>query len=152
MIMKMKVNILVVIKVILLLFVAYNIVWYFFSYKKYSKYEQNFKEIADSGVKIHVDDEEYQYSVKKPGYLMWDGNLAITDNNLENSVIIWLDSFGADITSGVMIMDENNEVMQIEMKDKTTALDKRNQKIVDSYNDEISKLYDKARDIWKLEM
>ena len=82
MIMKMKVNILVVIKVILLLFVAYNIVWYFFSYKKYSKYEQNFKEIADSGVKIYVDDEEYQYSVKKPGYLMWDGNLAITDNNL----------------------------------------------------------------------
>lgn len=152
MIMKMKVNILVVIKVILLLFVAYNIVWYFFSYKKYSKYEQNFKEIADSGVKIYVDDEEYQYSVKKPGYLMWDGNLAITDNNLENSVIIWLDSFGSDITSGVMIMDENNEVMQIEMKDKTTALDKRDQKIVDSYNDEISKLYDKARDIWRLEM
>lgn len=152
MIMKMKVNILVVIKVILLLFVAYNIVWYFFSYKKNSKYEQNFKEIADSGVKIYVDDEEYQYSVKKPGYLMWDGNLAITDNNLENSVIIWLDSFGSDITSGVMIMDENNEVMQIEMKDKTTALDKRDQKIVDSYNDEISKLYDKARDIWRLEM
>ena len=150
MIMKKKIS--VVIKVILLLFVAYNIVWYLFSYSKYSKYEKDFKEIADSGVKIYVDEEEYQYSVKKPGYLMWDGNLAITDNNLENSVIIWLDSFGSDITSGVMIMDENNEVMQIEMKDKTTALDKRNQKIVDSYNDEISKLYDKARNIWKLEI
>lgn len=150
MIMKKKIS--VVIKVILLLFVAYNIVWYLFSYSKYSKYEKDFKEIADSGVKIYVDEEEYQYSVKKPGYLSWVGNLAITDNNLENSVIIWLDSIGSDITSGVMIVDENNEVMQIEMKDKTTALDKRNQKIVDSYNDEISKLYDKARDIWKLEI
>ena len=49
-------------------------------------------------------------------------------------------------------MDENKKVMQIEMKDKTTALDKRDQKIVDSYNDEISKLYDKARDIWTLEI
>lgn len=148
----MKKKISVVIKVILLLFVAYNIVWYLFSYSKYSKYEKDFKEIADSGVKIYVDEEEYQYSVKKPGYLSWVGNLAITDNNLENSVIIWLDSFGSDITSGIMIVDKNNEVMQIEMKDKTTALDKRNQKIVDSYNDEISKLYDKARNIWKLEI
>lgn len=148
----MKKSGLVVIKLILLLFVAYNIVWYLFSYSKYRKYEKDFKEFADSGKKIYVDDEEYQYSVKKPDYLSWVGNLAITDKNMENSVIIWLDSVGSGMTLGVILMDENNAEMQIEMKDTKTALDKRNQKIVDSYNDEISKLYDKARDVWKLEI
>ena len=148
----MKKSGLVVIKLILLLFVAYNIVWYLFSYCKYNKYEEDFKEFADSGKKIYVDDEEYQYSVKKPDYLSWVGNLAITDKNMENSVIIWLDSIGSGMTSGVMILDENSEEIQIEMKDTRTALDKRNQKFVDSYNDEITKLYDKARDVWKLEI
>lgn len=148
----MKKSISAVIITILILFMAYNIVWYLFSYSKYGEYEKDFKEIADSGVKIYVDDEEYQYSVKKPSYLSWVGNLAITDNKLQNSLIIWLDPSGADTTSGVILEDKNNEVIQIEMKDKKTAVDKRNQKIVDSYSNEILKLYNKAKKIWKLEI
>lgn len=138
--------------IVSLAFLGYNAIWYFGTYRVYSQYEKEFEEVADSGVKIFVDDAEYQYSVKKPGYLLWDGNLAISEKNVEHALIIWVGFCGNNTSEGVIFTNENGEMLQIELKNKSLAVEPYNQEYVDNNSEIISKLYEKANNQWNLEI
>ena len=72
------------------------------------------------------------------------------EKDIDHSLIIWLGFGGKNPTTGVMLADQNGEMLQIEMKNETTALDERDQQLVDANQKIISTLYAKAREEWKL--
>ena len=126
---------------------AYSLVWYIVSYKPYAKYEDGFQEFDKSGKKLYVDGEGYTYSVKKPDYLSWTGNLAIVDMEDKASLIIWPIDNGKNMEVGVIIED-NGVSNQIELKDKKTAVYDDQQELVNQYNEQIEILYNKANEVW----
>ncbi|MCR5608392.1 MAG: hypothetical protein K6G26_04955 [Lachnospiraceae bacterium] len=126
---------------------AYSLVWYIVSYKPYAKYEEGFKEFDKSGKKLYVDNEGYTYSVKKPDYFTWTGNLAIVDMEDKASLIIWPIDNGKNMEVGVIIED-NGVSNQIELKDKKTAVYDDQQELVNQYNEQIEILYNKANEVW----
>lgn len=76
-----------------ILFGCYNLIWYFGAYKPYDELQDNFPEIEESGVKIYADKDDFQYSVSVPDYLLWNGNLAITEQDIQYALIIWMKPF-----------------------------------------------------------
>lgn len=70
-------------------FLIYNIIWYFGTYKVFQEYQKSFPEVADSGVKIYVDEENYQYGVRIPSYLCWNGSMAVSEQNANHALVIW---------------------------------------------------------------
>ena len=148
----MKSKLKYILLIVLVLFIAYNFIWYFGIYKVYSGYEKDFPVIEDSGVKIYVDNDEYQYSVNKPSYLLWDGNLAVAEKDIKHGLIIWLDFGGKRGCEGVILTNNSGEMKQIELIKRDKAKNEVDQDIVDENRDTIDLLYEKAEDIWNLEM
>jgi hypothetical protein len=112
----------------------------------------NFPEIEQSGVKIYVDEEKYQYSVSLPKYLTWNGNLAISEENVKYALIIWFTPFGKKSETGIILNDVGGAIGQIELKDSVTAMKNEDQTIVDSNKELIQQLYGKANIVWDLEL
>ena len=108
-----------------ILFGCYNLIWYFGAYKPYDELQNNFPEIEESGVKIYADKDDFQYSVSVPDYLLWNGNLAITEQ-------------------------DNNLNVQIMLKNSSTAESEEDQPIVDENDTVISMLFNKANQVWML--
>jgi hypothetical protein len=132
---------------VVFIIVAYSLVWYIVSYKPYAKYEEGFQEFDKTGKKLYVDNEGYTYSVKKPDYFNWTGNLAIVDMEDKASLIIWPIDNGKNMEVGVIIED-NGVSNQIELKDKKTAVYDDQQELVNQYNEQIEILYNKANEVW----
>ncbi len=146
-----KRKIILIVLLVLLVFIAYNVIWYFGCYRIYQNYQSEMPEVADSGVKIYVDDDGYNYSVKLPAYLSWTGNLAVTEENIDYALIIWPGALGGEAEIGFIVTYESVQY-QIEMKNRTTAVDSGYQEIVDENLEVISLLYDKTADFWKMDL
>lgn len=148
----MKKKIKITIISVVLVFIIYNLIWYFGSFKVYHDLQKSFPEIQQSGVKVYVDDDKFQYSVAVPGYLSWDGNLAVSEEHMKYSLLIWLKPFGTNAREGVMLNDEAGISTQIDLKNSTTASRQADQKMVHSNEKRIAQLYNKANKVWNLEL
>lgn len=137
---------------LMVLFGIYNVIWYTCSYQIIEKYEKEFEEVADSGEKLYIDAEGCQYSVKTPGYLLWDGNLAIVDEENKQAMIIWIEHGGKKVTTGIVVQSEPGIWIQMEMLDQKTAAESDRQEIADRYQQDIARLYAKAYETWGLEI
>ncbi len=133
-------------------FLIYNIIWYFGTYKVFQEYQKSFPEVADSGVKIYVDEENYQYSVKIPSYLCWNGSMAVSEQNANHALIIWRGFGGKKELEGIILTTETGEMVQIELENSSKAVDSENQNMVDENLDLIHMLYEKANNVWGLEL
>lgn len=135
---------------LLSLAVLYVSFWYFLCAKRYADYQEGFPPAADPKIKLYIDEEGYQYSAKQPSIIEFYSNLAIGSKDDKYIMIIWPDIFDDDkFKYGVMITN-NNESVQIMLKDSTHAEEEANQYIVDENQVEIQKLVDKANNVWDL--
>ena len=72
--------------VLLGLFAVYNAVWFAYREIRYSPFTENVPKTY--GVYLTSKDD-ISYSVSKPSYLSFTGNLALTDENTAEGLIIW---------------------------------------------------------------
>ena len=133
-----------------ILFGCYNLIWYFGAYKPYDELQNNFPEIEESGVKIYADKDDFQYSVSVPDYLLWNGNLAITEQDIQYALIIWMKPFRSGFSQGVLFNGYNNLNVQIMLKNSSTVESEEDQPIVDENDTVISMLFNKANQVWML--
>lgn len=136
--------------VLLVLFGCYNLLWYFGSYRPYNELQNGFPEIAESGVRIYADEDDFQYSVSVPEYLLWNGNLAVTERNIQYALIVWMKPFGSGYSQGVLFNEYNDLRVQVMLKNRSTAEAAEDQPVVDENSAVISMLFDKANNVWKL--
>lgn len=136
--------------VLLVLFGCYNLLWYFGSYRPYNELQNGFPEIAESGVRIYADEDDFQYSVSVPEYLLWNGNLAVTEQNIQYALIVWMKPFRSGYNQGVLFNEYNNLSVQMMLKNRSTAEAAEDQPVVDENSAVISMLFDKANNVWKL--
>ena len=130
-----------------ILFGCYNLIWYFGAYKPYDELQDNFPEIEESGVKIYADKDDFQYSVSVTDYLLWNGNLAITEQDIQYALIIWMKPFRSGFSQGVLFNGYNNLNVQIMLKNSSTADSEEDQRIVDENDTVISMLFNKAKQV-----
>lgn len=142
----------IIIIVLLSAFLVYNLVWYFGEYKVYIDLQKEFPEIEDSGVKIYVDEDNFQYSVSTPDYLLWNGNLAIAEENVQYALIIWLQPFKHESKQGILFNGYKGLNTQIMIKSQDKAEDLTDQSIILENQDLISKLFEKANYVWGLRL
>lgn len=100
---------------------------------------------------IYEDGEDFWYSVFVPGYLRWNGNLAITEPEFQYALIIWMKPFGSGYSSGIIFNGYNNLNIQIMLKNSFAAMEEEDQPVVDENDTVISMLFQKANEVWKLE-
>lgn len=86
----MKKKIVYIIIILVSIFCCYNLFWYFLEYKPYKDLQNGFPEIENSGVKVYTDEDNFQYSVSVPDYLLWNGNLAVAEADVQYALIIWM--------------------------------------------------------------
>lgn len=92
----------VVIGIILLMFIIWNVMW--FSYTtKYSAYTETVPR-NELGLYLVTDAEGYNYSVKKPIYLSFTGNLSVVHLEKEIDLIIW-PNWNGEFEYGVRLTD-----------------------------------------------
>lgn len=72
--------------VLLVLFAVYNAVWFAYREIRYSPFTENVPKTY--GVYLTSKDD-ISYSVSKPSYLSFTGNLALTDEKTTEGLIIW---------------------------------------------------------------
>lgn len=135
--------------ILVLLFAIYNLVWYFCSYNVYKSYVKDIPEVGDSGKYVYEDEEDYHYSVKLPAYLCFDGNLSVSEEEIDHALIIWIESGGKKIKAGV-ILTVDGEWVQIELKDSVTAEEQEYQYLIDENTEKINTLFEKANKKWNL--
>ncbi|MGB7606452.1 MAG: hypothetical protein WBL93_13355 [Lutisporaceae bacterium] len=140
-----------IIVIIIAIIVVYNLSWLSITTIKYNKY---LKVIPKNQWGLHFIEKEdgYLYSVKRPSYLSFIGNLGVVDNKNGDALIIWpLISGGyiygvrlqKDGTAYEIYVDENMEPIH---KDNTYEA-----QIVNKYKTELKELLSKANEMWKLE-
>lgn len=141
-------KIIIILIVICLLFVLYNIIWYFAIQSKYSEYSKNMDEFIPNRSYVLDGEDGYLYNVKNPDYLSFTGNLGISNNNNEVSLIIWPSFFG-EAKYGIKIdtIDDSYEIIiDREMKAEVSEDDK----IIEKYKEEIERLFQKADERWNI--
>lgn len=146
----MKKKIIYIIIIWATMFCCYNLFWYFGEYKPYKDLQNDFPEIENSGVKIYTDEDNYQYSVSVPDYLLWNGNLAVAEADVQYALIIWMHPFKKGFSQGIMFNGYNDLNTQIMLKDSDTAEEQEDQLIVEENSMIISMLFEKANNIWML--
>lgn len=134
------------------LFGCCNLIWYLGSYKPYNDLQKDFPEIEASGSKIYVDEADLQYSVSVPKYLLWNGNLVISESNVQYALIIWQKPFGNGATQGILFNNYHDLNTQIMLKSSSEAEAPEDQTVVDRNLELISTLFEKANEVWHLEL
>ena len=141
-------KVIILLMVICLLFGVYNLIWYFTTQVKYSTYSENMDEFIPNRSYVLEGEDGYLYNVKYPDYLSFTGNLGVSNNNNEVSLIIWPSIFGED-KYGLKIdtIDDSYEIIiDREMKAEVSEDDK----IIEKYKEEIEKLFQKADERWNI--
>lgn len=94
----MKKKIFKIILAVVILFAAYNLIWFAWSHIKYGKLSSGMNEVDFSNFVtpryVYSDDEKYDYLVKYPDYLTFDGNMSVgspatEENPFTDALIIW---------------------------------------------------------------
>lgn len=130
------------------LFCVYNIFWFASVQYKYKDYLEAVPE--EYGKHIQFDEENnLSYNVKTPDYLGFTGNLGIS-NNEDMVLLIWPSLFGNKFKYGVRIQDDTGtyEIYINENLGSVTG-NPEDKVIVEKYNNDIKKLYEKAKEKFK---
>lgn len=145
--MKKKITILIIIMISMI--ALYTILWYGNAQLVFSEYEkENFQAPPVGSGKIK-EIGEYVLIVKKPDYGTFTGNLGITGQHSNISIIIWPSLF-KDTKYGLIIGD-GKVFSHIEVDEKFSVLDKTNtqaQQLIEKNWDELQKQRKILHDAW----
>lgn len=158
--------------VIFIVFVILNSIWFLYVHTKYHKYELAIGYDDKRQRYIYRDEDDFVYSVSKPYYLQYTGNLAISQvitidekgNALnENlvSLIIWPDIWGNyEYGVTVEILDKSSqapdasyisyEFLLDENKQPLEQLNEHDKNILSSNQDAINTLFEKSKKMWNI--
>lgn len=137
----------IIITVIILLFGVYNLIWYYVTQSKYDNFSERMDEFVKNRSYVLNPGDGYLYNVKYPDYLTFTGNLGVSDEKNEISLIIWPSLFNGENEYGVRIIDED-ESYEIMVDKDMKAEDSEIEDIVNKYQDEIQILFQKADEKW----
>lgn len=148
--MKKSKRIIIVVAVLIVLFSGLNIFWYAYREYRYNPLIENIPE--NYGIRI-VSIDGYSYSVTKPGYLEFKGNLSLTDEeNPSGGLIIWPE-FPKGYTVAVTLPDgETNVSVYIDadgnyLPEKNS---KNRKELYDANYDTVIDLITRANNMWGL--
>lgn len=131
-------------------FAVMNISWFLITTIKYDKFIKDLPKVEGSSYGMKKEDG-YNYSVKKPGYLHYTGNLAVSNSKKGELLIIWpLISGGYEY--GVRI-EEDGEAYEIYVDENMKPIDKNDTYAVQNIEQHragVEKLFSKANKMWQL--
>jgi hypothetical protein len=135
---KQKNYFLIGVAILLGAFVVWNAAWAAFVHFKYKPFVDKIPKV--SGVYL-LNEDGMDYSVKKPGYLSFEGNLGIIDKG-NNAIVIWPKLFG----------ETKYEIMINTSKDKNIVkyfsiiIDKNGQPTKNQYKDNATKVWEENKE------
>lgn len=153
----MKKKILKIILAIVILFVAYNTIWFAWSHIKYGKLSAGMEEGDLSSFitprYVYSDDERYDYLVKYPEYLAFTGNMSVgspatEENPFTDALIIWPKVVGG-YNFGALLY-ENDMQYAIYIDSEGNALSEEDEDIVSKHSDIIRNLLMKTDEKWDI--
>ncbi len=153
-------------------------IWYFTSYKTYDSFMNKCQVLEDWNIDDYssgsgTDNDNWSYSVKRPNFLSWVGNLAISSYKVDentNEVLMYTDSliiwpkydgtyeFGVILYEYVndgdsisciehqMYIDEEGEYLSI----GDSAIDNESSEILGQHRETVKLLLEKARNLWNI--
>ena len=151
----MKKKILKIILAVVIVFAAYNVIWFAWSHIKYGKLSGGMEKMAFSTFITprysYTDADGYNYLVKYPDYLAFTGNMFVgtplsEENMFADALIIWPQVTGG-YTLGVLLY-ENGTEFPIYIDSEDHALSKEDEDIVSRHSDNIRDLLMMANKRW----
>lgn len=136
-------------------FAIWNLVWFSTITITYDKYT---KVVPKNWADVHVmtKDEGFMYSVSKPGYLSFTGNLVIKNTKTNEALFIWPKIFDGNYKFGLKYIENDiAERVYIERNGKVTnklaekygyGLDVINS--VENRQEEIQDYFNRANEMW----
>ena len=157
--MKKKKYIKIVLSCFILVFVIFNLLW-FYNYNLYSSKITNLYEKAKGG-SFFKDDNSCTYTVKRPNYLSFVGNYGINSSLNKVEIIIWPSfgmkkyEYGARIEDDKqhvyeMYINDTGEIVNIDEFDYTKEEEKIVKKLVSDNKSEIKKMIGFADKEWHI--
>lgn len=141
-----------VLLIFILLFIIWNLVWYFVVATTYDQFTKNI--LKDQHDDYFLEEDGYSYYVSKPHYLSWTGNLVITNLESDNSIIIWPSVFDDNLEYGALVhVGDNGEAsVGITVDEKLIPIesDSESEKIINDNKSELESLMSEAKSFWKL--
>lgn len=145
-----KIKLLIILSVLVLLFGLWNIVWFIMTN---NRYEAFLSAVPESKHDNHVIEKNgYVYSVKRPGYLSFTGNLAIISSEYKETLIIWPLMDGS-YEYGIRVQ-KDGQVHELTLDEQLRPIDPNDSRIASLVADlepQINALYKKATDMWDLQ-
>ncbi|TCT21700.1 hypothetical protein EDD68_1104 [Melghiribacillus thermohalophilus] len=134
------------------LFILWNIIWFSTITIMYKPYVEKVPK-NDFGVHF-IEEDGYTFSVKKPDYLSFTGNLTVSNNKEGESLIIWPLVFGG-YEYGVRLQKDGKAyeiyVDQHLNPVKKDQGDNMAKQIIEKYRADIETLFRKGNAIWELQ-
>lgn len=136
------------------LIILYNLSWLGVYYLKYDPYTEDIPKTENG--KYILKDNGYHFSVKKPSYLSFTGNLAVTNNKDDLSLIVWPLLTGG-YEYGLQILGPDNTYYSVMIDNKLNYLDEKDIEPVDKdrinellkeNKSEIKKIMSEAKRVW----
>lgn len=147
----MKKNLKKVVTGILVLALAYSLIWFANSKYVYAPYTKEVPKHESGLYVLHDEKTNYIYNVKTPEFPSFTGNLGVSDNE-GSGLIIWPGFFGKNYDYGARIKD-GDSIYQIKLDKDMNLIDKdENLKEVYNRNKElIDDMYESAEKVWKID-
>ncbi len=151
----LKKKVLKIILAVVIVFAAYNLVWFAWSHIKYGKLSSGMVENEFSSFLtpryIYTDADQYDYLVKYPDYLTFTGNMSVgmpsTDENFfTDSLIIW-PTLSGKYNFGVILYEEGKGY-QVYIDADGNALSMEYKDVVSRHSDNIKSLLMTADSRW----
>lgn len=135
---------------IILSFVILNLSWFLITTIKYNKF---IKAVPKNKHDIYFlqDDDGYCYSVKKPNYLHYTGNLAVTNYEKGEHLIIWPLMSGG-YKYGIRL-EEDGRMFEAYVDENMNPIhkdDENSVQVIKEHKDQLDNLFSKANQIWNL--
>lgn len=143
--------------ILLVGFIVWNVSWYVYVSKKYTPFT---KVVPKDRYGSHhiVDSDGYNFSVSKPMYLFFTGNLAVVSPDATYTLIIWPEVFGG-YEYGLRVQDESGgyEIM-VDAKGNALRIDGQSDRefeqtvaVIENNKDNIQTIFEKVHNLWDLD-
>lgn len=148
----MKKKISTIVTVLISLIALYSIVWFAYSELVFSKYiTDEFEKTPVSGFSSRVKEVDgYILTVKKPDYGTFTGNLSITDQQSNISMLIW-----PSLMKGAqyhLIINDGTETFYIDVDEHFSPLENNsaNEQVIKKYAAALHKQREMLQETWGL--
>ncbi len=154
----MKRKILKIVLIAVIVFAAYNAVWFAWSHIRYGKLIDGMEKSEFSYFitprYIDSDNDRYDYMVKYPNYLSFTGNMSVglssaNENPFTDALIIWPKITGK-YELGVLLYDEDGTGYSVYIDADGNALNEEDKDAIFRHRENIKGLLIKADERWSI--